>query len=316
MTVYSNLVEIKENLESTNMGDILTALYCFVDDFLKMFLQFVLPYVTKPDRKHPPTKQFAIGLSATVTLSLFFFMSGHTNYKSYYTFIKTYHLWDFPRLPTYQNFLESIHAVTPICSLLLQMITSLFKNSTSPLATKFADSTRLRVCENQRIQEHKVAKWKAGRGKSSRGWFYGFKLHIICDAWMRVLGFTFTSGNTDDRIWLEMMWEGIFGLIVTDGGYIGKDFQEKAKEYWIFIFAATRANMKKLMTDWQHKLFKMRQAVERVFSVLKYRMGMETSLPRSLKWYTTRYIVCLTVYQLKKLFKRTQRKGLIMPNFA
>ena len=56
MTVYSNLVEIKENLESTNMGDILTALYCFVDDFLKMFLQFVLPYVTKPDRKHPPTR--------------------------------------------------------------------------------------------------------------------------------------------------------------------------------------------------------------------------------------------------------------------
>ena len=79
------------------------------------------------------------------------------------------------------------------------------------------------------------------------------------------------------------MWEGICGLIVTDGGYVGADFQEKARSHGIFLFAAARANMKKLMTEWQHKLFKMRQAVERVFSVLKYRMGMETSLPRSLK---------------------------------
>jgi Transposase DDE domain len=100
---------------------------------------------------------------------------------------------------------------------------------------------------------------------------------------MRILGFTFTSGNTDDRAGLEMIWEGIIGMIVTDGGYVGKDFQEKAEEQDIFIFAAARANMKKLMTTWQHQLFKMRQAVERVFSVLKHRMGMETSLPRSLR---------------------------------
>jgi len=100
---------------------------------------------------------------------------------------------------------------------------------------------------------------------------------------MKVLGFAFTSGNTDDRVGLERMWEDLCGLIVTDGGYVGKDFQEEAKSHGIFLFAAARANMKKLMTEWQHRLFRMRQAVERVFSVLKYRMHMETSLPRSLR---------------------------------
>ena len=78
-----------------------------------------------------------------------------------------------------------------------------------------------------------------------------------------------------------MMWEDIVGMVVTDGGYVGKDFQNKAKDHGIFLFAAVRANMRKLMTAWQHHLFKMRQSVERVFSILKYRMGMETSLPRS-----------------------------------
>ena len=100
---------------------------------------------------------------------------------------------------------------------------------------------------------------------------------------MKVLGFAFTSGNTDDRVGLERMWEDLCGLIVTDGGYVGKDFREEAKSHGIFLFAAARANMKKLMTEWQHRLFRMRQAVERVFSVLKYRMHMETSLPRSLR---------------------------------
>lgn len=316
MTVYSNFTEVQKNLLWTSMSDRLIALFCFVDDFLGIFQKLLLPFVTKPNQKYPPVKKFAIWLTAMVTLSLFFFMSGHTDYKSYHTFLMTYHLHDFPNLPSYQNLLAGIHTVTPICLLLLQMITELFKGNTSPLAVKFADSTRLKVCENQRIQEHKVARWKAGRGKSSRGWFYGFKLHIVCDEWMKVLGFTFTSGNTDDRVGLEQMWEGICGLIVTDGGYVGADFQEKARSHGIFLFAAARANMKKLMTEWQHKLFKMRQAVERVFSVLKYRMGMETSLPRSLKWYATRYIVCLTVYQLKQYFKQGRTNGFPILNVA
>jgi hypothetical protein len=60
--------------------------------------------------------------------------------------------------------------------------------------------------------------------------------------------------------------------------------------------------MKKLMTNAQHKVLKMRQRVEIVFSVLKYRMRMETSLPRAEVGYFSHYILCLTAYQLKKFF--------------
>lgn len=303
MTSYTDFSEIQKNISSKNMDDQLIAIYCFIDEFIVSLRSHLLPYIEKPRRWIPPRKQFSIGLSSLLTLAIFFPLSGYKTYQSYHRFLMTHHKQDFPHLPDYPGFVAGLNAVVPFCSMLLTTITGFFRSSTSSEMVKFADSTRLKVCENQRIPSHKVAKEKAWRWKSSRGWFYGFKLHIICDEWMRILGFTFTSGNTDDRAWLEMMWEGIVGMIVTDGWYVGKDFQEKAQEHGIFLFAAARANMKKLMTAWQNQLFKMRQAVERVFSVLKYRMGMETSLPRSLRWYNARYIFCLTAYQIQQLFK-------------
>lgn len=305
MISYTDFAEIQTNLQSQDMDDQLIALYCFVDEFITSLQSHLLPYIHKPQRGIPPRKSFAIWLCAMITLALFFPFSGHKTYQSYHRFLMTHHKKDFPHLPDYPGFVQWLNTVSSFCYILAQMITRFFREQTGSdeACIKFADSTRLKVCENQRIQSHKVAKGKAGRWKSSRWWFYGFKLHIICDEWMRILGFTLTSGNTDDRIWLEMMWEGIVGMVVTDGGYVGKDFQEKAKNHGIFLLAAVRANMKKLMTTWQHTLFKMRQSVERVFSVLKYRMGMETSLPRSQRWYFARYIFCLTVYQIQQLFK-------------
>jgi hypothetical protein len=41
------------------------------------------------------------------------------------------------------------------------------------------DLTTLPVCKNQRIQRHKSLLAIATRGKSSMGWFFGSKLHLI-----------------------------------------------------------------------------------------------------------------------------------------
>ena len=43
----------------------------------------------------------------------------------------------------------------------------------------FIDSTPLSVCHNRRIGRHRVFAEVARRGKSSMGWFYGFKFHLI-----------------------------------------------------------------------------------------------------------------------------------------
>ena len=67
----------------------------------------------------------------------------------------------------------------------------------------FVDSTPLRVCKNQRIHIHKVFKGIAQRGKCSMGWFFGFKLHLICNEKGELLNFMITPGDIDDRKPLE-----------------------------------------------------------------------------------------------------------------
>jgi hypothetical protein len=45
----------------------------------------------------------------------------------------------------------------------------------------FVDSTKIAVCNNKRIKRNKVFKDPAAVGKSTMGWFFGFKPHLICN---------------------------------------------------------------------------------------------------------------------------------------
>lgn len=64
---------------------------------------------------------------------------------------------------------------------------------------RFVDSTTLDVCNNHRIQQHKVFKDTAQRGKSSTEWFYDFKLHLVINDHRNILNFCLILGNLDDR---------------------------------------------------------------------------------------------------------------------
>ena len=66
------------------------------------------------------------------------------------------------------------------------------------VGVSYEESTPLRVCNNKRIHNHKVFKGFAQQGKSSMGWFFGSKLHIINDL-DELLNFMITPANTDDR---------------------------------------------------------------------------------------------------------------------
>src|SRR5690606_41380548 len=61
------------------------------------------------------------------------------------------------------------------------------------------DYTPVRVCKNKRIKNNKVFKDIATVGKSTMGWFYGFKLHLIINEKGEILSFTITQANVDDR---------------------------------------------------------------------------------------------------------------------
>lgn len=62
------------------------------------------------------------------------------------------------------------------------------------------DSILLRICRNQRIQMHKVFKRNSCKGQMFHGWFFGFKLYLICNEKGEFLNFMFTLGDVGDRL--------------------------------------------------------------------------------------------------------------------
>jgi hypothetical protein len=69
-------------------------------------------------------------------------------------------------------------------------------------------------------------------GKSSKGWFFGFKLHVLTTLNGKIIGACLTNGNTDDRdgarILAQYLEEG--SLCVADLGYRGDGFQTELFE--------------------------------------------------------------------------------------
>ena len=63
----------------------------------------------------------------------------------------------------------------------------------------FIDSTPIRVSKNKRIKRNRVFKDIAQVGKSTMGYFFGFKLHLVINDKGEILNFVITQGNVDDR---------------------------------------------------------------------------------------------------------------------
>ncbi|MFA5831579.1 MAG: IS982 family transposase [Candidatus Paceibacterota bacterium] len=287
----------------TNSQTILLLIFCFVDDFIKGIFNNIKFALARPDQNTPPTKKHNLSIAEIVALCIFRFFSGIKNWKDFYRHVRSYHAKDFPNLPNYQNFISAANRLSGFAAILIQGFMQIFKNGTSVDDKKFTDSTRLPVCEIKREFSHKVAKNIATKSKSTMGWFYGFRLHIISNELLQILSFKITTATVDERVALEMMWKDIFGMIIADAGYIGKEWKDKAAELGKNLFTGVRANMKKIMTEAQHQLFKLRQKVEIVFSVLKLRFGLVTTLPRPELGYLAHYLWCIAAYQLKKFFE-------------
>ena len=93
----------------------------------------------------------------------------------------------------------------------------------------FIDSTPIRSSHIKREKQHKTFKEFARKGKSTLGWFYGFKLHLIINDKGELLDFLLTPGSVDDRAPLKHMdfHKRIFGKLFGDRGYISKDLFEQ-----------------------------------------------------------------------------------------
>ena len=81
------------------------------------------------------------------------------------------------------------------------------------------------------------------------GWSFGFKLHLICNEKRELLNFMITPGDVDDRkpLEYEAFVEFIYGKLVGDNGYIGKDLFQRLFVDGIQLITKLKSNMKGAM---------------------------------------------------------------------
>jgi transposase len=286
---------------------ILAGLLEVVSSFHEQLLAKLPPSLPMPDQTHPPTKKTMLPLPTLVALVLFRFFTWHRSWKDYYLHLKTYHQDDLGQLPNYKNFMRSVHNLTGYGLMFLEVLRKWCKQG---VEVQFADSTKLEACKIKREFSHQVAKGVASKSKGTMGWWYGFKLHLVCDSLGRILAWRITTAAFDDRKGLALIWEELTGMIVADAGYVGANWQQAAADLGLRLMAAARKIMKKIMTKAQHQLLIARQRVETTYSVLKLRLGLETTLPRSVMGYLVHYIWCLLAYQLRRL-SQLENKALL-----
>ena len=153
---------------------ILEELFCDLDDFCKEFeprwrsaslargaRSQLISQGLKARRR---TRQMSLSEIMTILVA---FHSGHyRNFKHYYLdHVCVYWIREFPRLPSYQRFVEWMPStLLPLCVYLKRC----FGHCTG---ISFVDATSVKVCHNRRIARHRVFKEVAARGKTSVDWF-------------------------------------------------------------------------------------------------------------------------------------------------
>lgn len=139
----------------------------------------------------------------------------------------------------------------------------------------------------------------ANVGKSTMGWFYGFKLHIVINDKGEILSFCVTQANVDDREPLknESFLKQIFGKLFGDKGYISEKLQQLLVVDGIQLITNIRNNMKNsLMTMSDKILLRKRSIIQTVNDELKNICQIEHSRHRSVANFMTNLVAGIIAY--------------------
>lgn len=266
-------------------SDNLLRIFCIFDDLTKMILPTPSVSAGRP-------RTLCVADIATISLIKSFY--GIRELKQLYRLLTDRFSLEFT-LPCYKNFVAAMNDYTPQLFVLIQILLSL-KGKQAGMV-KLVDSTALPVCKNMRIPTHKVMKRLATRSRTTTGWFYGLKLHVVTDHNGALLKIIFSTANVGDRRGLDQFLDMFSNtLFVGDAGYQSTKLEKKARQNNNLLITGVRKNMKKITTHLHILLLNQRIRIEQLFNVLKERCGLITSLPRSENGYLAHYIRVLFGY--------------------
>lgn len=273
----------------------ITALFCCLDDFCKIYEDWEKHRLIETGRKRHRACRLA--LSEMLLIMIIFHFSPCKNFKYFYTqFLPYKHGQDFPKRLSYSRFVQLMPRLFLPLSLLLHTLTG------QKTGIYIADSTSLPVCHSRRISRHRVFKTLAKRSKTTMGWFFGLKLHLVINDQGEIMAVRVTPGNVDDRQTIDEMTRLLKGWLFADKGYISKVLFLKLYRRGLKLMTGIRRNMKNyLMPLIEKLLLRKRFLIETVFDTLKTAMNLSHTRHRSIINFCVNLLSCLAAYQLKRI---------------
>lgn len=251
----------------------LTALSCLLDDFCQSLPQpKALGY---HDGRWRRQRQGLMTLSERLCLMVAFHQSHYRNFKAWHRLVSQIYRCEFPTLLSYSY--ERFVGLMPSLAMPLAVLLHQCRGPCSGVS--FVDSTALAVCHPKRISRHRVFHGIAARGKTTKGWFYGFKLHLAVNDRGELLAFQL---NTDDRTPLPTLAKSLWGKLFADKGYISRALFTQLWEQNLHLVTSIRSNMKNRLVDvWDKLLLPKRSLIETIIDQLKNISQIEHSRHRS-----------------------------------
>lgn len=269
----------------------LVEMFCNVDDFCQEY-EPKWEQIQLENGLRQRRRKSRLSLSEVMTITIHFHQSNYRTFKAYYTnYVLKYLRCEFPDLVSYSRFVRLMgQAFVPLTLFLLTQR----RQCTS---ISFMDSTPIKVCHNRRIQRNKVFAGIAARGKTTMGWFYGFKLHLVVNECGEILAFHLTPGNVDDRKPVPILLQDIFGKVFADKGYLSKKLFDQLIQENVQLITGIRKNMKNHLMPLADKiLLRKRSIIETINDQLKNISQIEHSRHRSFTNFLVNILAGLLAY--------------------
>jgi hypothetical protein len=257
--------------------DLLVKLYCEVDDLYHAYWSYV---EDRGGKRPSPNRSPQLNPSEICTILVACHLSGYKCFEYYYgQVIKGSHGHWFPDAPSYERFLA--HVGRAVDMLHLWAVYNASKAGRTGMY--FIDSKKLQVCHIKREHSHKVFQGWASKGKSSTGWFFGLKIHLVINNLGEPVTFLLTPGNVADnnKAVLAYLLGGLKGTCTGDKGYMTTlfaDFYENGLE----ILKKPKKKMRGLpVENFKNKLINMRPVIESAFDIMASVCNIEHSRHRN-----------------------------------
>jgi hypothetical protein len=286
----------------------LTELFCQIDDFYAQWeVRYQRHLIESGTKKRRRASRLAP--SEVMTILIYFHQMRFRDFKTYYLqYVLPYLSSAFPKLVSYSRFVELMPSVLSLLSVFV------LTRQKTPTGVYFVDSTPLSVCHPRRICPHRVFKGVAQTGRSSMGWFHGFKWHLIVNDQGEIMAFQLTRGHVDDRVPLPHMSEGLTGKLIADKGYISQPLFQSLHQKGLQLITRLRKNMKnRLMPLWDKLLLRKRGIIESVNDPLKNISQIEHARHRRVANFAVNLVAGLAAYALQPKKPSLSRQPSVMP---